>query len=88
MRIPCKSGTGDLFAFHFTFFEMDHYSNLWIFVSKFTSASAGKLYKIYRKAKKNMSSGALHSDSEHQVKWLSNKCDSELILITIEDYRC
>lgn len=67
------------FAFHFTFFEMDHYSNLWIFVSKFTSASAGKLYKIYRKAKKNMSSGALLSDGEHQVKWLSNKCDSELI---------
>ena len=47
-------------------FKIGHCSNLWIFVSKFTSASAGKLYKIYRKAKKNLSSGVL-SDSEHQV---------------------
>lgn len=46
-------------------------SNLWIFVSKFTSASAGKLYKIYRKAKKNISGGVL-SDSEHQKQPVSN----------------
>ena len=66
MKMPYKSGIGNLHKF-LTSFKIGHCSNLWIFVSKFTSASAGKLYKIYRKAKKTLSSGLL-SDSEHQVE--------------------
>ena len=66
MWILSRSGIGSQ-SDVFNLCRVVYYSNLWIFVSKFTSASAGKLYKIYRKAKKNISGGVL-SDSEHQVE--------------------